>query len=309
LQILRFVLPKNICTSGVSHNLWRVIPILIFSLIVLPGFGSITAKSNVDWNTGILQLDLTSPVDSRNANPASASTTTTAHIRRMMPQHMLNALLKIQVDSRRTVGTLVQEDPGILRELELLASSAVPSPSRLSQDLSQVRVEFTLQMYPKLLELFIHHQLPNPVPQLFVRQGAGGFTGIVIYAADLLPARGETLRGSQVMNYLRPSIFMRMFDENLRTIYEANMVNPAQLKALGSATYTSNFDESPYRERIGTNPLRIVASEIFGATNTDIILSNESVQILLANPQNRRLLQEGRVLIIVNQQVLRQDLH
>lgn len=287
----------------------RIILLFTLSLIALPVFSSITATSFVNWNTGVLQLNLTSPVDTQNANPASASTTTTAHIRRMMPQHMLNALLRIQIDSRRTVGTLVQEDPAILRDLEQLASSAVPRPSRLSQDLTQVRVEFTLNMYPKLLELFIRHQVPNPVPQLFVRQGAGGFTGIVIYAADQLPARGESLRGSQVMNYLRPSIFMRLFDEDLRTIYEANMVNPAHLKELGSAAYTSTFDESPYQDRIGTNPLRIVASEIFGATNTDIILSQETVQILLANPQNRRLLQEGRVLVIVNERVLRQDLH
>ena len=307
----------NITASKVASKLHVRVPSTSFLTFVLllislsmsaPVFGTIIARSSINWNTGVLQLELTSPVDSRSSNPASASTTTSAHIRRVMPQHMLSALLEIQVDSRRTVGTLVQENPSLLRSLETLASSANPRPSRLSQDLSQVRVEFTLNLFPDLIQLFIRHQTPNPVPELFVRQGTGVFTGLVIFAANPLPARGETLRGSQVQSILQPSIFMRIFDQDLRTIYESNMVDPMLLKNHGSAAYTSSFDESPYRDLIGNNPLRLTATEIFGVTNTDIILSNEAVQVLLANPQNRKLLQEGRVLIIVNDQVLQQTL-
>jgi hypothetical protein len=313
----RLILRKNIMVSKLTSNSHIRIPshsFLTFILFLIsismssPVFGTISARSSINWNTGVLQLELTSPVDSRSSNPASASTTTTAHIRRVMPQYMLSALLQIQVDSRRTVGTLVQENPDLLRTLESLASSAVPRPSRLSQDLSQVRVEFTLNLFPNLIEHFIRHQIPNPVPQQFVRQGTGVFTGIVIFAANPLPARGETIRGSQVQSILRPSVFMRIFDQDLRTIYESNMVDPMLLKKYGSAAYTSSFDETLHRDLIGNNPLRIVASEIFGITNTDIILSNEVVQVLLANNQNRQLLQEGRVLIIVNDQVLQQSL-
>jgi len=53
-------------------------------------------------------------------------------------------------------------------------------------------------------------------------------------------------------------------------------------------------------ERIGTTPLRTRARAVFGIHSTDILLSSETARQLLSRPQNRELLQAGRILIIID---------
>ena len=55
---------------------------------------------------------------------------------------------------------------------------------------------------------------------------------------------------------------------------------------------------------VGERPLRIFARSVFGTVPTDPVIDSADASLILANENNRRLLREGRIVFILNQQVL-----
>lgn len=64
------------------------------------------------------------------------------------------------------------------------------------------------------------------------------------------------------------------------------------------------MDESAYRDRIGANPLRVIARGVFGQNRTDPIISLSDSAQILSRPENLKLLQEGRIVIICDKGML-----
>ncbi len=283
--------------------------LLLFSQTLLFAEHDFHVSSSVNWYTGTLELHISQSTRLIGQNPASAATTATRAIHNAMPVFMLNALLELRVDSHRFVRDIARNDPGILRKIERLAETAEAKPARISSTLDIVTVPYSLQLFPGLTELLIRHHHPSPLEQFFQWQGIGEFTGLVIYAADPLPVRGESDRGRQTFALLQPSLLLRIFDSNLTVVVEPNRMNPDRLIHWGGAAYTTSFDETPYIHRIGTNPLRVSAQEIFGIHYTDLVLNDQARNILLYSEQNRRILQEGRILIILSDQTIVETLH
>ena len=58
--------------------------------------------------------------------------------------------------------------------------------------------------------------------------------------------------------------------------------------------------EAPFLKRIGLFPLRVMAQQVFGRHHCDLILPREAVKKLLCSDNNRNVLKEGRILIIIN---------
>ncbi len=100
----------------------------------------------------------------------------------------------------------------------------------------------------------------------------------------------------------------------MNLIFERNMVNPETVKRAGMVTYInadavfqdtpSGMDETLIR-LVGNNPLRIIAQGVFGVHPTDPIINREDALIILSNEENRRLLREGRVIIVMDDSTLR----
>lgn len=276
---------------------------LCASLISLPLAAqsvSFSSSSSIDWEQGLLHTEITASTRGVNQNPASAATTATRNIFNEKKTFLLQALLKVRVDSRRTLSDIARENPSILRDLERFADGAQAGPSRISTDLSQVSVPFSLKLYPGLTELLVRHTKASPLDAAFQWQGLSNYTGLVIYAAEELPARGEREKGQQVETLAQPALFIDLYDPNLNFISEPNRLEPGYLIQWGAVAYTSGFDETAFLDRIGSRPLRVTAREIFGIHPTDLILSQETKDNLLTSPENRRFLQEGRVLVILS---------
>jgi len=51
---------------------------------------------------------------------------------------------------------------------------------------------------------------------------------------------------------------------------------------------------------LGSNPLRIIAREVFGVNPTDPIIDREDALKILSSENNRRLLMEGRVALVLS---------
>jgi outer membrane protein OmpA-like peptidoglycan-associated protein len=68
--------------------------------------------------------------------------------------------------------------------------------------------------------------------------------------------------------------------------------------------YDYSSDEDRYRDRIGISPLHITARQIFGQNFTDPVISRTDALRILSEPRNLRLLKEGRVVILLDQDLL-----
>ena len=97
-----------------------------------------------------------------------------------------------------------------------------------------------------------------------------------------------------------PALLPEIYDTNFRPILEQDMIDPAAIERWGVAHYTDQTNPDAWRERAGTQPLRIMARRAFGIIPTDVMISPEDADRILASDHNRNLLRDGRVVIIVS---------
>ncbi|GAB1481739.1 hypothetical protein MASR2M78_05540 [Treponema sp.] len=58
-------------------------------------------------------------------------------------------------------------------------------------------------------------------------------------------------------------------------------------------------------ERVGKDPLRILARSLFGVRATDPIIDRDDALKIISSEENRRLLKEGRLVIVLGDEALR----
>jgi outer membrane protein OmpA-like peptidoglycan-associated protein len=114
-----------------------------------------------------------------------------------------------------------------------------------------------------------------------------------------MPVHGEFTREP-----LSPCLFPRIWSDGMDLLYEKSMVNPPIALQKSIVLYTSTLDEAEYRDRIGTDPLRIIAREVFGTYRTDPVISTSDYLKIVSIPDNFLLLKNANVVIICNRDQL-----
>ena len=61
------------------------------------------------------------------------------------------------------------------------------------------------------------------------------------------------------------------------------------------------------RQITGDRPMRIIAQGVFGVNPTDLIIDRNDALTIISSEENRRLLSQGKVVIILNDSVLRYE--
>ncbi len=280
----------------VKHNLQRFFPLcfLLLSGLVSAQSGNITVSSRTHWTTGILELDITAPIE-EEINQPTGRYKTEQHIMQAFPLITGKVLQEITVDSSRDIGNLVQKDPSLLRRLENLSPKMTKVFTTATADRKFLTVRHTLQFFPYLAQLITDKNNFRQTPVDMGYCPNEDFTGLVIYAGEALPLQGR----ESEKKLLVPCLFPKLYSPDLQLIHCAEMTEPEKLRAWGNAAYSRDFDLGAWGERIGPYPLRLMARKIYGIKGTDLILSRDGIKKLLSSEHNRRLLKEGRVLIIL----------
>jgi len=100
---------------------------------------------------------------------------------------------------------------------------------------------------------------------------------------------------------LFPGIYYTSGPEDLLyRLSEAEYVDPVQLASDGPGAYTTDVQAAGLADRIGSDPLRILAIGTFGTNPTDIVISEADARLIKASAHNRRLLQQGRLVIVLD---------
>ena len=268
---------------------------------VLTSMGSAVAEeaarapqvvSRVDWAAGRVILDVSIPVDA--ADPR-ARFRGEDRVESMVPDLFLGAVGGIVLDSWYTVFELLKEDPRLLLPLRQLSEAGQMEPTRLSPDLRSVHVRRTFPLFGPggLAEALVVHRAAFALPRILGLTPTRRFTGLVIYAAEPLPAHGL---GEDRL--AQPALFPRIYDEEMNLLLSREMVEPGRLRQWGVAAYSSDTNLRRHTARIGVDPLAVAARGVFGRNATDLMIPVEDARRLLADEDNRRFLAEGRILII-----------
>jgi len=209
-----------------------------------------------------------------------------------------NAYLSILVDSSHRLGSYLAEEKISLTDINTVINNGKSTAPVLSQEL-QTAIVYHQNPLQELANLFVKHNAPY-TPSFFPLGTASKvYTGILIDARGQLPVHGE-----YSSDQLNPCLFPKIWNKNMNLIYEKNIVEPSRAKKQGIVLYTGTLDESMYRDRIGTEPLRIIARGVFGDNRTDPIISNEDAERILAKSENIDLLRQGKIVIVCDKDTL-----
>jgi hypothetical protein len=212
-----------------------------------------------------------------------------------LPDLFMRFAPSLIVDSWDTLGLVAQDSEAVLTSLKDLSREGRLEGSHMSEDLRTVRLAWSFPLFGGrgLFAALATHARPFPLPRSLADAPTTRYSGVVIYAAEPVPARGTTED-----RLPRPALFPKIYDTTMSLVLEKGMCDPASLARWGMVAYTDDPAAPGPADRIGPNPLRILARGVFGRNDTDLLIPAESAHRLLGSEDNRRLLREGRILVI-----------
>jgi hypothetical protein len=225
-------------------------------------------------------------------------------LRKAYPGLLRASLLSLRLDSNSTIRDMVDRGEISLEEMDALSLEAGKIPPYLSPDLTRMAGSYTVFMR-KIGALFTRQRRAIEPASPLIPVSAANYTGIIIIADGELPVHG---RKTQTM--MEPCLFPKIWDTEMTLIYERNMFDPGMKEERLMVRYSAPeniFRGTPsgldrdMEALLGSNPLRIIAGGIFGINPTDPVIDREDALKILSSENNRRLLREGRVLLVLNE--------
>jgi hypothetical protein len=260
--------------------------------------------TSVDWETERLHVTISRPVPQEGPNVAAAVSRVRGEIQRDAGPVLVSAMRALVYDSLQTVDELITSDEEHIRDLAAAAAAAQTADARATPDLNSVVVEFVVDLRAQLLPALLNHERPLPLEPLLKWIPTTEYTGIVIYAADPL-----LVHGTDRMEYVQPALFPGLYYMNetgdgILRLMEAEHVSAESVRKWGPVLYSPDVADAEFSERAGARPLRIVAYRAFGRYPTDVVISNGDAMQILANENNRSLIAEGRVVLVLDSEAL-----
>lgn len=278
--------------------------LLFFAAALAFGDAKIGITGAVNWET--LELNARVSLDLEAAGiriPVGR-----AHGERLINNEYLRLIrpniLNLQVDSSTTIGDLVASGHLSLLDVETFALQADRIPPALSPDLRNMSSSYTICLR-RISTALLRHTRPMEVMRTLTPVSTANYTGIIIIATESLPVHG--MIGTALA---APSLFPRIWDTNMNLIFERNMLDLSAPAMVRYATAESIFRRTPsglspeLSALVGERPLRIFARGVFGSSPTDLIIDHADALRIISTAENRSLLTQGRVAIIVDDSVL-----
>ena len=214
------------------------------------------------------------------------------------PNVLKDTFSSVLVNSSERLGNAVESGEIPLTGLNGIIDSATKTPPFYTRDLKMVSMSHSVSL-AKLGSLFVTHTKAYEPKVPLETVPTRPYTGILIDARGVLSVHGENSKEAIV-----PCLFPKIWNTDFDLIYEKNMVNPEIAISDGIIHYSASTDESGYRDIIGREPLRISAREVFGKNRTDPVISKNDCLKILSSAENRKLLLEGKIVILCNEDAL-----
>jgi len=216
-------------------------------------------------------------------------------------------ILDLQVDSSSTISDIINRGEFSLTETEALVLNASSPPPSLSPDMLKMTTSYTIPL-SGVSSAILRHSRPRQVERTLTPVSAAQYTGIVIIASESLPVYGMRNTATAV-----PCLFPKIWDSEMNLIYERNMLESRNISMVHYSPLQGIFQKNPsgispeLQAVVGDKPLKIFASGVFGIKPTDLIIDKNDAMLIISSEENRRLLSQGKVAIILDESVLKQE--
>jgi hypothetical protein len=282
----------------------RVLWVYLFLVPAVYGETKIDIAGTIEWDkmeiNAAVSLDLASAnIRLPTGRTQGEETIGAEYIRLIRPY-----ILSIPVDSSLTVEDYIEAGNFSLLQAEGLALSARAAPPSLSADFTKLRASYTISLAGISAE-FIRHSSPAEIRRILNPAPEASYTGIIIIAVDELPIHG--MKSSALA---LPCLFPKIWDTDMNLIYERNNLAPDRSPMVRYTAEEGIFRSTPsglspeIEALVGSRPLRIIARGIFGIRPTDPVIDAADALTIISSEENRRLLREGRVVFVLDEQVL-----
>ncbi len=279
--------------------LGRAFWLALFAMASASGFASsvptVTSAGEWDWENGVFTLTLTTPLPADpDATPPKRRYLAEQEAERHVQQEFVRRAGAVPVLSGRTLAELMADDPAVEAGVAQLGERLTFVSSRVDEAYSTLEMVWSVGLWEALSPLVNDAAEPNPVPGMIAWTPSRDFSGLVVFAMGELNWLGTGLKARW-----EPSVSFRLLNPRGEVVFEPSMGEPEFQRQWGQAAVSlGRFNEDRWRERIGFDPLRIVARGVWGARPGDLVLSQGDWDRLLSRAANRRLLAEGRVLVL-----------
>jgi len=283
--------------------------LFFFSAVLSFGQAKLGISGAIEWDkmeiNAVVALDLASAGLKLPAGRTQGEAIIASEYLRLIRPEILN----LQVDSSSTVADIVERGELSIFEVENYALQARAVPPALSPNFDSLLASYTLGIAGVRSALVRHSRLAD-IPRTLDPVHAPSYTGIIIIASESQP-----VHGTKSSALLQPCLFPKIWDSDMNLIFERNMYNQASGPMAYYFPLKGIFAGGPSglsREIsaiVGERPLRIFARGVFGMKPTDPIINSEDALLIMSSESNRNLLREGRLVIIIDDSMLRNEIN
>ena len=257
-----------------------------------------TSQSTVDWTKPAFFSTAELNISESNIILPSGRGAASTILETKIPLLIKDPLLSLPVDSSKKLGDTVLQDTLSLEEITKIIQDGKKTAPVYSNENDSIIINHTIKLNDISSKL-VKHSIPYKPESPIEKTASRVYTGIIIDARGILPVQGEFVTSTG-----NPCLFPKVWNEDMELIYEKNIENSKTAKEQGIVSYHWSSDENLYRDRIGNDPLRITAKKIFGINRTDPVISNKDALKILSLGENRELLKQGRVIILLDKEQL-----
>lgn len=294
---------KNSEKKGLKAVRKRIVSPLILCAALAAPFSAentqiISSSSTIDWTKSNFISDIMLDTEKAGISMPSGKRAAINFVEIKLPDLIKDPLLSLYVNSTQQLGDLVVENDITLEQLTKIIDGGKKTPGIFTDGTLTLKTTHTINLR-EISSLMIKHHFPYKNARPIENVSSRVYTGIIIDARGELEVHGEFMTDE-----VYPCFFPQIWDEQMNLIYERNMGDPGSEFENGMIGYDWRDDESEYRSRIGPDPLHIKARKVYGHLRTDPVISREDALRILSVPENLRLLQEGKVIVLLDKENL-----
>lgn len=255
---------------------------------------TIQAESDINWITRNFTTNISLDTEKANLQMPSGKKRASASIKTKMTELIQPPLLSLFSDSEQNLSDLVVKNELLLDQVYTFIMNGQKTPDVFSTDIKKLNTTNVLNV-DNLTKELIKHKFPYHPDEPIDVVPTRAYSGIVIDARGMFPVHGEYVKSD-----VKACFFPKIWDENMHPIYEKNSLLPQFAKSKSVVKYHYSDELSDYEDRAGGDPLYIRAVQVYGRNRTDPVISRKDALKILTQPDNVKLLEEGKVVILLD---------
>ena len=262
---------------------------------------TLSSTSKVDWTEKKFTSKISLDVKKAGIELPAGRNSAESLIKIKTPSLLKNPILSLFVDSASYIGDVVLDETITLEQITEIIETADQTLAVFSGDGKSAGTTNTIDMN-KIGKLLVRHRYPYTPEEPIDIVSSREYTGIIIDARGTVPVHGEF-----VTSEVFPAFFPTVWDENMNIVYEKNIADSQIVQSEGLVKYNWQDDFELYENKIGGNPLYIKAYRVYGRNRTDPIIRRKDALKILTVEANRKLLRDGKVVILLDKKNLVYD--